>query len=287
MNQIEGPTHFKIPRHFVEFITSSHEEDIITSCHYFFKNGVKPVKNLPIHEVCFGIGEISTFVDCFIANMSRLKNLKKLSMHWNILSYQDLENDYNKLHSQVGKLGNALKKIRSLEHLVFKISRNHPKSLLCVFKNIVRSKQIKKLAFELQASKFQKGDILRITSLLKQSLNIQELFLSFKRCLVSDDAFTELFECLYELKTLRKLKINFTFTHNLMESQIENIIKLPLKLSRLECLWVDISGTDIEDRFVKRMAEAFSGPNTKQSDDRIGLCRRVSFFVTSQTKMVA
>ena len=226
-------------------------------------------------------------MDCFTASMPKLKNLKKLSMHWNILSYQDLENDFNKLHRQVGKLGNALKKIRSLEHLVFKISRNHPKSLLCAFKNIVRSKQMKRLAFELQASKFQKGDIARITNLLRQSLNLQELFLSFKRCQLSDDAFTELFECLYELTTLRKLKINFTFTHNLMEFQIENIIKLPLKLPKLECLWIDMSGTDIEDRFVKRMAEAFAGPNTKQSDGRVGLCRRVAFFVTSQTKIVA
>lgn len=278
--------HSRIPKAFLESTAVIHDEDFITSCHYFIKNGIKPVKNLPIHEVCFGIGEISTFVDCLTANMSRLKNLKKLSMHWNILSYQDLENEFNQLHSQVGKLGNALKKIRSLEHLVFRISRNQPKSLLTAFKNIVKSKQMKRLAFELQASKFQKGDIVRITNLLRQALNIQELSLSFKRCQVSDDAFTELFECLYELKTLKKLKINFTFTHNLKESQIEHIVKLPQKLPRLECLVIDMSGTDIEDRYVKRMTEAFSGPNTKQSDGRVGLCRRVSFFVTSQTKIV-
>ena len=256
---------------------------MITTCYHFQKNGSKPIHTLPVHEVCFGIAEISSFVECFTENITKMKHLKKLSMHWNILSYQDLENDYVKLRNRVERLGNQLRKLKNLEQLVFKISRNQPKSLLSLFKSVVNNKQMKKLAFELQASKFQKEDILRITSLLKNAANLKELSVSFKRCVLSDDAFESLFSCLYRLINLKCLRLNFAFMVNMNEDHIEKIIKLLKKLPQLDCLFVNLSGTDIEDQHVQKMMEAFSKSKImKQCFVKVGLCRKVSFLMASE-----
>jgi len=257
------------------------------SCSYFQKSGFKPNQNLQIHEICFGVSEITSFVQCFTTNAHRMKYLKKLSMHWNILSYQDLENDITKLTSRVQRLGNELRKLKNLEHLVFKISRNQPKSLLSLFKIVVHTKHMKKLAFELQASKFQKDDILRITNLLKGSINLQELSLSFKRCLLTADAFKALFDCLDRRTSLKILRLNFAFISNMTEENIQRIIGLLKKLPQLDYLYVNMSGTDIEDRHVKTMMEVFCKKRVmKQCYVKVGSCRKVSFLMASEINNV-
>lgn len=275
----------RIPKIFLESKQKIHELDMASNCHYFQKVGLKPVHTLPMHEVCFGIEEISAFVDCFSNNIIKMNNLKKLSMHWNILSYQDLENDFCKLRGRVEKLGNHLRKLKNLEHLVFKISRNQPKALLSLFKSVVNNRHMRKLGFELQASKFQKEDIMRITGLLKGAANLTELSLSFKRCLLSDEAFDALFDCLYRLKNLKRLRLNFAFMTNMGEDQIQKTIRLLEKLPQLDCLFINLSGTDIEDQHVKKMMEAFAKSKImKQCHVKVGSCRKVSFLMASQAK---
>ena len=272
-----------IPQAFLESKQKIQELDMISSCHYFQKTGLKPVHTLPLHEVCFGIEEISAFVECFSNNITKMNNLKKLSMHWNILSYQDLENDFGKLRSRVEKLGNHLRKLKNLEHLVFKISRNQPKSLLSLFKSVVNNRHMKKLGFELQASKFQKEDIMRITGLLKGAANLTELSLSFKRCLLSDEAFAALFDCLYRLVNLKRLRLNFAFMTNMGEEQIQKTIRLLEKLPQLDCLFVNLSGTDIDDQHIKKMMESFAKSRIiKQCHVKVGSCRKISFMMASQ-----
>jgi len=277
----------KVPPKYFESVLKQRELDMFESCSYFQKSAFKATKNLPIHEVCFGIGEITSFVECFTANTARMKYLKKLSMHWNILSYQDLENDLSKLTNCVQKFGNELRKLKNLEHLVFKISRNQPKSLLSLFKTVVHTKHMKKLAFELQASKFHKEDIMRITSLLKGTTNLQELSLSFKRCLLAGDAFKALFDCLERRTSLKCLRLNFAFISNMTEDNIQRIIGLLKKLSQLDSLYINMSGTDIEDRHVRTLMEVFCTKRImKQCYVKVGSCRKVSFLMASEINAV-
>ena len=277
------PLRPQIQQMFLESVLKMREYDLPLCCYYFQKGGFKPMSSLPIHEVCFGISEITSFIECFINNITRMKYLKKLSMHWNILSYQDLEHDLTKVRGRVQKLGNELRKLKNLEHLVLKISRNQPKSLLSLFKTVVNNKHMKRLAFELQASKFYKEDILRMTSLLKGAYNLQELSLSFKRCMLADDAFKALFDCLDRRVSLKRLRLNFAFVCNLHEDSIQRIINLLKKLPQLDCLYVNLSGTDIEDRHVRSMMEAFSKSRImKQCYVKVGSCRKVSFMMASE-----
>lgn len=284
---VDIPGSSKVPTKYFESVLKQREYNLFESCTYFQKGGFKPTQNLPIHEVCFGICEISSFVQCFTANAHRMKYLKKLSMHWNILSYQDLENDLSKLTSRVQKLGNELRKLKNLEHLVFKLSRNQPKSLLSLFKTVVQTRHIKRLAFELQASKFQKDDIMRITNLLKATTNLQELSLSFKRCLLTGDAFKALFDCLDRRTSLKCLRLNFAFVSNMNEENIERIINLLKKLSQLDSLYINMSGTDIEDRHVRNLMEIFCQKKImKQCYVKVGSCRKVSFLMVSEINNV-
>jgi len=281
------PMRSQIPPMFLESVLKLREYDLPLCCNYFQKGGFKPMSSLPIHEVCFGISEITSFIECFINNITRMKYLKKLAMHWNILSYQDLEHDLSKVRGKVQKLGNELRKLKNLEHLVLKISRNQPKSLLSLFKTVVNNKHMKRLAFELQASKFHKEDITRMTGLLKGAYNLQELSLSFKRCMLTDDAFKALFDCLDRRLSLKKLSLNFAFVSTLHEDSIQRIIRLLKKLPQLDCLYVNLSGTDIEDRHVRSMMEVFCRSRImKQCFVKVGSCRKVSFMMASEANNI-
>ena len=259
------------------------EYDLPESCAYFKKCGTKTMHDLPMNETCMGISDISLFVDCISKNTQRMKCLKKVSIHWNILSYIDMENELPKLHGRIIRLGNELRKLKTLEHLEFRISRNQPKSLLSLFQNVVSNKQIKQLTFELQASKFQLEDISRITTLFKKTVSLEDLSLSFKRCLLSEEALTALFESLYKLVRLKKLQLNLAFMMNLKEDTIQMIIDLLEKLPQLDCLYINLSGTDIEDRHVKEMMNGFrKSKYMKQCCVKVGSCRKVSFIMASQ-----